>query len=121
MCTRPRPSLVRCGAGTSMCSPRKRTARDACRIPIFFASMNESLTSEVIHFVAQKTGITSERITAETTLFGDLGVDGDDARELFRAFSEQFHVNLSGFQFARHFGNEGLWPHQIPILVWRLF
>ena len=50
-----------------------------------------------------------------------MGVDGDDASFLLESFARQFHVDLSDFPFSRHFGDEGFWPWQIPLLFWRVF
>ena len=75
----------------------------------------------VARLVAHETGYPLSQITPETTLFGDLGVDGDDASFLLATFAREFHVDLAEFQFDRHFGGEGLWPWQIPVLFWRIF
>jgi hypothetical protein len=42
----------------------------------------------------------------ETTLFGDLGVDGADGPELIQAFAKEFRVDISSFDACRHFGPE---------------
>ena len=44
--------------------------------------MNSKTLREVIALVAQQTGATAERITADTRLSEDLRVDGDDASDL---------------------------------------
>jgi hypothetical protein len=41
-------------------------------------------------------------------LFGDLGVDGADGRELIEEFGKTFSVDLSDFRSDNHFGPEGL-------------
>lgn len=83
--------------------------------------VNTDLMEEIFQFVSGKTGRRPDRIGPRSRLFGDLGVDGDDARELMAAFASRFNVGLLAFEFGRHFGNEGIWPHQYPIMIWRAF
>ena len=66
------------------------------------------LDESVIEFVAAFTGFKPERIHFHTTLYGDLGVAGDDGLELIQDYGKKFHVDLKEFQSARHFGNEGV-------------
>ena len=71
--------------------------------------MKSETLQEVIHLVAEQTGVSPSRITASTRIGEDLGVDGDDASDLLTAFASRFHVDLAGFEFARHFGPEAGW------------
>ena len=71
--------------------------------------MKSEKLQEVIVLVAEQTGVSPSRITATTRIGEDLGVDGDDASDLLTAFASRFHVDLAGFQFARHFGPEAGW------------
>lgn len=48
-----------------------------------------------------------EHVTPETTLQGDAGLEGDDAREFLAAFASTFDVSLDSLRFADHFGDEG--------------
>jgi acyl carrier protein len=59
-------------------------------------------------------------ITTEQSLQDDLGIDGDDAVELFTDFAERFEVDLSSLHshWAEHFGPEGI-PLRIGLL-WML-
>ena len=61
----------------------------------------------VRHFVAEQSGNRVERLARETRLLHDLGIDGDDAFELFLAFGERFHVDLSPMEWPAYFGHEG--------------
>ncbi len=72
--------------------------------------MNPEIVDRVIQLVAEEVGETSNRIKLNSTLFRDLGVDGDDADELFLAFAKEFQVDLSGLDLSRHFGSEGFDP-----------
>lgn len=68
------------------------------------------LSDAVRAFVAEQLGVSSGRLSSETTLFGDLGVDGDDAVDLMSAFGERFGVDLSEFDRQAYFGSEGWSP-----------
>ena len=61
---------------------------------------------EIREFVSREIGVPVARLKPESRLLHDLGVDGDDAGDLFQHFSARFHVDISAFQFARHFGPE---------------
>lgn len=60
--------------------------------------------------MAAERGVTTARVVPQSTLFGDLGLDGDDAYEFFVAFREQFNVDLKNLDLDRHFGPEGMYP-----------
>jgi len=83
--------------------------------------MNEALQQQIIDFVSKKTGVSTTRIQLHTTLFGDLGIDGDDARDFFLRFSQRFNVNVTAFNFRCHFGDEGFNPLYFPVLLWNVF
>lgn len=74
------------------------------------AEATPMIPDRVFRFVAEWTACPAEELKSETTLFGDLGVDGDDARDLLRAFSRRFAVDLTAFVVGRHFGPEGFSP-----------
>jgi acyl carrier protein len=66
------------------------------------------LEEEVIAFVAEFTGRKRYKLSLDATLFRDLGVAGLDGVDLMKAFGKKFRVDLSDFDWPRHFGNEGL-------------
>jgi len=66
------------------------------------------LEESVIEFVAAFTGFKRERIHLQATLYGDLGVAGEDGLELIQDYGKKFHVDLTEFRSARYFGNEGV-------------
>ncbi|WZO98796.1 DUF1493 family protein [Isosphaeraceae bacterium EP7] len=68
--------------------------------------MSTNLEARVKAFVASATMTDPERLTPETTLFGDLGTDGADGWELIEAFGKEFEVDLSRFDASKHFGPE---------------
>lgn len=69
--------------------------------------MELSLEEKIIEFVAEQTGVSKSKITLDTCLLDDLGIDGDDGIDFFDAFSSEFKVDLSELNLARHFGPEG--------------
>jgi hypothetical protein len=73
------------------------------------------LAESVMDFVAEYTGAERIKLTPASTLFGDLGVDGDDGWQLMEEFGQKFEVDLSGFEGGRHFGPEGCFP---PLMLW---
>ena len=70
--------------------------------------MNDlTFEQQVKELVAKETEVRIERLTLETDLLKDLGVDGNDALELLEKYWEVFHVDLLQFKFSKHFGPEG--------------
>ena len=80
----------------------------------------QNLEESVIEFVAAFTGFAAERIHLHTTLYGDLGVAGDDGLDLIQAYGKQFEVDLTEFQSARHFGSEGVSILAPLCLLWMI-
>ncbi|MEJ2591182.1 MAG: DUF1493 family protein [Candidatus Thiodiazotropha sp.] len=68
-------------------------------------AMNQ-LETDVIEFIAAESGTRKDQVGLNSTLLGDLGIDGDDARELLESFSERFGVDVSEFEWQWHFRNE---------------
>ena len=65
------------------------------------------IDQSVMDFVAKFTGVKRKRLTPESTLYGDLGIDGADGWELIEKFGQQFQVDLSGFRADGHFSPKG--------------
>jgi hypothetical protein len=68
--------------------------------------IGDSITDRVIEFVARYWSEPASRLTPSTCLEDDLGMTGDDASVFIRDFAAEFRVDLSGFEFDRHFGDE---------------
>ena len=64
------------------------------------------LLKDVIAFVAEYRNEPESRLIADTSVNGDLGVDGDDGLEFLQAFSARFAVDLSAFPYDKYFGPE---------------
>lgn len=67
---------------------------------------NKEIQSEVIEFVAEFRNRPVEKIKLETSILEDLGIDGDIADDLFVEYAEKFKVNMTEFDFKKHFGPE---------------
>ena len=61
--------------------------------------------------------VSAARLKARTTLFGDLGVDGDDGDELMVAFMKRFGVDMTIYRGDRHFGPKGFAPMDSVLLA----
>lgn len=68
--------------------------------------MNGELLEEVKTFVAEFWREPKGRLSAETSVNDELGMDGDDGVEFMQAFSLHFGVDLSAFPHERYFGPE---------------
>ena len=79
--------------------------------------MNHDLSREVFAMVSEFTRVRPQVLTWETTLFHDLGIDGDDAVEFFEEFGTTFGVDLTDFNIENHFGSEASDPFS-SILTW---
>jgi hypothetical protein len=69
----------------------------------------------VVEFISRTASVRREKIHADTRIWRDLGIDGDDAEEFMTKFAQEFGVDLSAFKFNRYFGPEAgfnplLWP-----------
>jgi hypothetical protein len=76
--------------------------------------MEPSLSTALIDFIREQSGVgRSGAISAQTRLYDDLGVYGDDATDLLLAYAQTFHVDVSRFRAADYFDGEGL-----DVLAW---
>jgi acyl carrier protein len=68
--------------------------------------MTCEMLEEVKSFVAEFWGEPENRLSAETSVNDDLGMDGDDGVEFMLAFGERFAVDLTAFPHDKYFGPE---------------
>lgn len=68
--------------------------------------MNPDLLEQVKTFVAEFSSVSRERISAETRVNDDLGIDGDDGEDFLAAFCARFGVDPSIFPVSKYFGPE---------------
>ncbi len=57
-----------------------------------------------------------EDLSDETRIEDDLGITGDDAYDFMEDYQNEFEVDLTGFQFNKHFGPETSFDPRILIL-----
>ncbi len=72
--------------------------------------METSLEDRVIEFTARRLPAAAGRISLDSRLLQDLGLDGEDAIEFFEAYDDEFEVDLSVLieqNWKRHFGSVG--------------
>lgn len=69
--------------------------------------MDYELVNAVKTVVSDSFGVRVRDLSLDTTLFGDLGMDGDDATEFFQRFAEVFEVDLTDLDLSKHFNPEG--------------
>lgn len=72
--------------------------------------MSASLHDRIVALVAKQVGVRADRITAETTLVGDLNTAGDDGVDLLEAFGKEFSVDMSNCDPSHYFGTEVMYP-----------
>ena len=68
--------------------------------------MNTDLLEQVKTFVAEFSSVRKERISAETRVNDDLGIDGDDGEDFLESFCARFGVDQSIFPPEKYFGPE---------------
>jgi acyl carrier protein len=64
--------------------------------------------SEIVDILAKKTGLSRETLHLSDRLVQDLGIDGDDAVELFDSLHQRFGTDLTHLHehWSDHFGPE---------------
>lgn len=81
--------------------------------------INAELYARVSAFVADQRGESEEKLTPDTRLQDDLGVDGDDGFELIEAFCEEFEIqNTSEINLTKYFAPEGCNPFEIYVWLY---
>ncbi len=66
----------------------------------------DPLAAQVLAFVAHKIGVKPVKLSLQSSLLYDLGVDGGDAEDLFEAYAREFRVDLGAIRWDQHFGPE---------------
>ncbi len=75
-----------------------------------WTEMNDLCDSDfraVADFIERVTKYPKERVSMDTTLLQDVGIDGEDAEEFFVEFGRSFSVALDELDLSLHFGGEG--------------
>ena len=79
----------------------------------------DAVRERLYALVSSLSGVPVSRLTANTRLLQDMGIDGDDARELMCAFSTEFSVDLAGLSFGKYFNAEPSLADPLWFLPWR--
>lgn len=66
----------------------------------------DELQERIIAFVSSECGVDRNSLTADTSLFGDLCIDGADGYELLQALGREFGVDMRACDPGLHFGPE---------------
>lgn len=78
------------------------------------------LYDRIIRLVCEELACYPGELSYETSLYHDIGADGDDAKNLMISFRDEFHVDMSQYKYDLHFGPE--YPFIPPVwLFWRIF
>ena len=62
---------------------------------------------QLVKFLSNEMSVGIERISLDSRIAQDFGVDGDDGVELLDNYSKKFNVDLSQFNYDEYFGPEG--------------
>lgn len=66
--------------------------------------MSNALLAEIIELTKSHTG--AKTVMAETRLYADLGMTGDDAERFLQAFAIRYDVDMGSLEWQRYFENE---------------
>jgi hypothetical protein len=68
--------------------------------------VDSDLLEQVKTFVAEFSSVRKDRISADTRVNDDLGIDGDDGEDFLKAYCARFGVDPSIFPPDKYFGPE---------------
>ena len=60
----------------------------------------------IINIISQESGLSASIIKMDSTLLGDLNIDGDDAYEIIEQIHKKYKPDLSCFVFKNYFREE---------------
>jgi hypothetical protein len=69
--------------------------------------VDSDLLEQVKTFVAEFSSVRQDRISANTRVNDDLGIDGDDGEDFLKAFCARFGVDPSIFPPDKYFWTRG--------------
>ena len=67
---------------------------------------NLKFYEEVKNLLSEYSGVSKRKISLETKIGADLGLDGDDAKEILNMIWQKFEVDTSNFDFNQYFHDE---------------
>ncbi len=62
---------------------------------------------DIYNFIAESSGVKADKLTPDTDLYKDIGIDGDDFFELEAEFGKRFSVDMANYRWYFHHGEEG--------------
>ncbi|GAB5382097.1 MAG: hypothetical protein Alis3KO_36100 [Aliiglaciecola sp.] len=62
--------------------------------------------TELIKLVAEESGIDVSKVNTDSSLLGDLKIDGDDAWSILEKCHDLYGLDLANFEFQQYFRNE---------------
>jgi len=80
----------------------------------------KSIEEEVKEFLVNNGLIKKNSFTLDKTL-NELGLDGDDALEFMSAYADKFNVDMSNFDYGKHFGPDSGFFNPISFLSFIFF
>jgi arsenate reductase len=66
----------------------------------------QTIENDVISFISDWLSCNIKKLSLDTRIGEDIGVDGDDAIELLEEYSKRFSVDISCFPYNEYFGPE---------------
>ena len=76
-----------------------------------------AIDQELRQLIVRELGVPPDQIHADSSLFHDLNADGLDGADFMEAYSRRFGVDMSEFDFTKHFGPE--LPFFPPLYIYR--
>ncbi len=82
-------------------------------------SSNDDIETQVRDYIALMADVNADRVQPATRLLHDLGIDGDDAVELFKGLHERFGMDLTLLHehWNQYFGPEGVGWSSVLIIA----
>ena len=71
---------------------------------------------DIINIISHEAGVPASKINMNTTLLGDLNIDGDDAYEVIEKIHAMYKPDLSKFIFKDYFREEPCFKGLIYLL-----
>ena len=62
---------------------------------------------QIYKFLIEEQGVKRSKLSPDSDVRNDLGVEGDDFSELIESFAEKYHVNMDSYRWYFHHGEEG--------------
>jgi hypothetical protein len=64
------------------------------------------MDDEIKLIISNEANVSIDKVNDNSTLLGDLKIDGDDAWEIFEQCHSKYQLDLTNFDFSKYFRNE---------------